>query len=97
MDHTLLDRLLRIKLLATDVDGVLTDAGMYYASDGVELKKFNTRDGLGLSLLRNAGFRLAIITSENTTIVTNRAKKLRITDVYQGTLTKIEAMEEMLA
>ncbi|HLP17504.1 MAG TPA: HAD hydrolase family protein, partial [Bacteroidota bacterium] len=46
---------------------------------------------------RNAGFRLAIITSENTTIVTNRAKKLRITDVYQGTLTKIEAMEEMLA
>lgn len=97
MDQTLIDRVKKIKLLATDVDGVLTDAGMYYASDGLELKKFNTRDGLGLSLMRNAGFKLAIITSENTAIVANRAKKLRITDVYQGTLTKVEAMEEMLA
>jgi 3-deoxy-D-manno-octulosonate 8-phosphate phosphatase (KDO 8-P phosphatase) len=96
MDQSLLDRLLKIKLLATDVDGVLTDAGMYYASDGIELKKFNTRDGLGLSLLRNADFKLAIITSENTVIVANRAKKLRITDVYQGTLTKVEAMEDLL-
>jgi 3-deoxy-D-manno-octulosonate 8-phosphate phosphatase (KDO 8-P phosphatase) len=96
MDHTLTERLVKIKLLATDVDGVLTDAGMYYASDGLELKKFNTRDGLGLSLLRNAGLKLAIITSENTAIVANRAKKLRITDVYQGTLTKVEAMEALL-
>jgi YrbI family 3-deoxy-D-manno-octulosonate 8-phosphate phosphatase len=96
MDQTLIDRIKQIKLLATDVDGVLTDAGMYYTSDGLELKKFNTRDGLGISLLRNAGFKLAIITSENTTIVANRAKKLKITDVYQGTLTKVEAMEDLL-
>ncbi|MGE5316221.1 MAG: KdsC family phosphatase [Acidobacteriota bacterium] len=97
MDQTLIDRIKKIKLLATDVDGVLTDAGMYYASDGLELKKFNTRDGLGLALMRNAGFKLAIITSENTAIVTNRARKLRITDVYQATLTKVEAMEDLLA
>jgi len=96
MDQSLIARMQKIKLLATDVDGVLTDAGMYYGSDGQEMKKFNTRDGLGLTLLRNAGFKLAIITSENSAIVANRAKKLRITDVYQGTFTKVEAMEELL-
>jgi YrbI family 3-deoxy-D-manno-octulosonate 8-phosphate phosphatase len=96
MDQSLADRIKKIKLLASDVDGVMTDAGMYYSSDGVELKKFNTRDGLGLALLRNAGFRLAIITSENTAIVAHRARKLKITDVYQGTFTKVEAMEELL-
>jgi 3-deoxy-D-manno-octulosonate 8-phosphate phosphatase (KDO 8-P phosphatase) len=96
MDQSLVERIKKIKLLATDVDGVLTDAGMYYASDGLELKKFNTRDGLGLALLRNAGFKLAIITSEKTAIVTNRAKKLRITDVFQGTFAKVEAMETLL-
>ncbi len=96
MDPLLVARIKKIKLLATDVDGVLTDAGMYYASDGVELKKFNTRDGMGLRLLRNADFKLAIITSENTAIVANRARKLQITDVYQGTFTKVEAMEELL-
>ena len=96
MDESLVARLKKIKLLATDVDGVLTDAGMYYASDGVELKKFNTRDGLGLAMLRFADFKLAIITSEKTAIVANRAKKLAITDVYQGTFAKVEAMEELL-
>ncbi len=96
MDQSLIARMQKIKLLATDVDGVLTDAGMYYGSDGQEMKKFNTRDGLGLTLLRNAGFKLAIITSENSAIVANRAKKLRITDVFQGTFTKVEAMEELL-
>jgi 3-deoxy-D-manno-octulosonate 8-phosphate phosphatase (KDO 8-P phosphatase) len=96
MDQSLVARIKKVKLLATDVDGVMTDAGMYYASDGLELKKFNTRDGLGLTLMRNAGFKLAIITSENTAIVAHRAKKLRITDVYQGTFTKVEAMEELL-
>lgn len=73
-----------IKLFLTDVDGVLTDGGMYYSENGVESKKFNTRDGMGLRLLRLAGIKTGIITSEDTEIVSNRAKKLQVDYLYQG-------------
>ncbi|MBQ3945253.1 MAG: acylneuraminate cytidylyltransferase [Alphaproteobacteria bacterium] len=73
-----------IKLFLTDVDGVLTDAGMYYSEKGDELKKFNTRDGMGLKLLQQAGIKTGFITTETTNIVTNRAKKLNIDYLYQG-------------
>lgn len=73
-----------IKVVISDVDGVLTDAGMYYSESGEELKKFNTRDGMGFEILRNAGFKTGIITSENTAIVSNRAKKLKVDYLYQG-------------
>ena len=96
MKKTLLARLKKIKLLATDVDGVLTDAGMYYSEHGDELKKFNTRDGMGLVLLRYAGVRLAIVTSEDTKIVERRAAKLRITDLLQGARDKVTALETIM-
>ncbi len=73
-----------VKLFCTDVDGVLTDAGMYYSENGDELKKFNTHDGMGLSLLRQQGIKTAIITSENTALVERRAKKLKVDYLYQG-------------
>lgn len=73
-----------IKLFLCDVDGTLTDGGMYYSEAGDELKKFNTRDGMGFQLLREAGIKIGIITSENTTIVENRAKKLKVDYLYQG-------------
>jgi len=73
-----------IKLVLTDVDGVLTDGGMYYSENGDELKKFNTRDGMAFELLRNAGIKTGIITSENTKIVENRAKKLQLDYLVQG-------------
>lgn len=73
-----------IKLFLTDVDGVLTDAGMYYTEFGDEFKKFNTRDGKGLELLRKTGVKTGIITSEDTNIVTNRAKKLKVDFLFQG-------------
>ena len=74
----------KIKLVISDVDGVLTDAGMYYTEDGNELKKFNTHDGMGFQLLRENGIKTGIITSENTNIVANRAKKLKVDFLYQG-------------
>jgi N-acylneuraminate cytidylyltransferase len=74
----------KVKLFLTDVDGTLTDGGMYYSENGDELKKFNTRDGLGIRLLREAGIKVGIITSENTKIVENRAKKLKADYLYQG-------------
>lgn len=73
-----------VKLFLTDVDGVLTDAGMYYTESGDEFKKFNTHDGKGLELLRKAGIKIGMITSENTKIVANRAKKLKMDYLYQG-------------
>jgi YrbI family 3-deoxy-D-manno-octulosonate 8-phosphate phosphatase len=73
-----------IKLFLSDVDGTLTDAGMYYGENGEELKKFNTHDGKGFELLRNAGIKTGIITSENTKIVERRAKKMRVDYLYQG-------------
>lgn len=74
----------KLKLFLTDVDGVLTDAGMYYSENGDELKKFNTHDGMGFQLLREAGIKTGIITSENTKIVERRAAKLKIDYLSQG-------------
>lgn len=96
MKKSLLPRLKKIKMLATDVDGVLTDSGMYYSENGDEMKKFSTRDGMGLVLLRKAGYKLAIITSEDTKIVERRAAKLKITDLFQGARDKVAAMEILM-
>lgn len=73
-----------VKLFLTDVDGVLTDAGMYYSENGDELKKFNTHDGMGFRLLQEAGIKTGIITTENTKIVENRARKLKVDYLHQG-------------
>ncbi len=73
-----------IELFVSDVDGTLTDGGMYYSESGEELKKFNTRDGMGFQMLHNAGIKTGIITSENTSIVERRAEKLNIDFLIQG-------------
>ena len=84
-----------IKLLALDVDGVMTDGGMYYSENGDELKKFNTRDGMGIQLLRENGIKIAIITKENTQLVERRAKKLNVDDLFQGVENKLVVLEEL--
>src|SRR3989475_4183424 len=73
---SLMRTLQRVRLLAMDVDGVLTDAGMYYSESGDELKKFNTRDGMGIKMLQAAGLITAFITREKTAIVERRGQKL---------------------
>ncbi|GAL78674.1 N-acetylneuraminate cytidylyltransferase [Algibacter lectus] len=83
--HVLSHNKKEIKLFLTDVDGVLTDAGMYYSENGGdELKKFNTHDGKGFELLRNENIKTGIITSENTKIVERRANKLKVDYLFQG-------------
>ena len=74
----------RIKLFLTDIDGVLTDAGMYYGNDGNEIKKFNAHDGMGMQLIRKRGIKVGLITSENTQIAINRFNKLKLDYLYQG-------------
>ena len=73
-----------IKLLLTDVDGVMTDSGMYYSEAGDELKKFNAHDGMGLQLIRKKGIKTGIITSEDTKLVERRFQKLKLDYLYQG-------------
>jgi YrbI family 3-deoxy-D-manno-octulosonate 8-phosphate phosphatase len=69
-------------LLCVDVDGVLTDAGMYYGPDGEVLKKFNTRDGMGLARLRDVGVAVALVSGEDSAIIHARAAKLQIDEVF---------------
>ena len=65
-----------IKLVGTDIDGVWTDARMYYSAEGDVMKSFSTYDGMGVKLLREAGIPLIIMTGEDTGIVAKRAEKL---------------------
>lgn len=85
----------QIRLFATDVDGVLTDAGMYYSESGDEWKKFNTRDGMGIKLLQRAGLVTAIVTQERTRLVARRAEKLAIPELHQGVMDKLSVIRGM--
>ena len=71
-----------IKLVATDIDGVWTDARMYVTPEGDWMKAFSTYDGMAVSMLQKKGIIVAILTSENTNIVLARAEKLNIDEVY---------------
>ncbi|OQW30923.1 MAG: HAD family hydrolase [Nitrospira sp. SG-bin1] len=82
-------------MFATDVDGVLTDAGMYYSESGDEWKKFNTRDGMGIKLLQKAGLITAIVTQERTRLVARRAEKLAIPELHQGVMDKLSVLRDM--
>jgi YrbI family 3-deoxy-D-manno-octulosonate 8-phosphate phosphatase len=83
--------------LCVDVDGVLTDAGMYYGPTGEVLKKFNTRDGMGLARVREAGVAVALISGEDSAIVHARAAKLNIDDVFSGIANKLEVIQDLCA
>ena len=91
----LIEKLKNIKLLAMDVDGTLTDSAMYYSANGEELKRFHTRDGMAMNLLRKAGIDTAIITSENSKIVMSRAMKLNIEHIIMGCRNKSTALRDL--
>src|SRR3984893_6618058 len=92
---TVSDRARRVRLLCVDVDGVLTDAGMYYGPDGEVLKKFNTRDGMGLARVREARIHVALISGEDSAIVHARAAKLKIDDVFSGVANKRAVIDQL--
>lgn len=74
----------KIKLVITDVDGVLTDGGMYYTAKGDSMKKFHVRDGMGVALLRSDNVPTIIVTKEQTRIVKQWAKKMKIKKLFDG-------------
>lgn len=84
-----------VRLLVLDCDGTLTDAGMYYSAEGELLKKFNTRDGKGLELVRAAGVQVALITGEQSAAVAARARKLKIDDCFLNVQDKLSALTEL--
>ena len=69
-------------MLITDVDGVLTDGGMYYSEKGEVLKKFNAKDGMGVEILKNNGIKTVFLTRENSKIVRLRGKKVKADGIY---------------
>lgn len=89
-------RLKKIKVLMVDVDGILTDGGIIIDSNGVETKKFNVQDGLGLILWQKCGFKSAIISARYSDVVAHRAKDLNIDKFFVGVSPKIKAYETLL-
>ena len=89
------EKLKKIKLLITDVDGVLTDNGLYYTEEGLVMKKFNVKDGMGVVLLRKAGIKTAIISTDESKIIQKRAERLKMDFVYTGTWEKDLKMREI--
>ncbi|WP_227367974.1 KdsC family phosphatase [Halomonas sp. M20] len=93
----LIQRARHIRLLALDVDGVMTDGRLYFQSDDQEIKTFGTQDGLGIKLLRQTGVEVAIITGRESRMVSRRAEALGIEHVMQGRDDKLEALQSLLA
>ena len=86
----------KIKVLAFDVDGVMTDGSITYDENGVEYKTFNAKDGHGLAKMAKNGFITAIITGRNNGTVDRRACDLRVTEVYQGVKNKLPILEAIM-
>jgi YrbI family 3-deoxy-D-manno-octulosonate 8-phosphate phosphatase len=86
-----------IELVASDVDGVLTDGRLVFGNDGVEFKRFHVRDGLGIKLWRQSGGTFALITARSSHAVSLRASELGIEHVRQGAENKLAALRELLA
>lgn len=90
-----IDLLKNIKVVVFDVDGTLTDNGLYYSKNGLELKKFNVKDGMAISLLKFIDIKTIFLTSENSEIITSRAKKLKIDFVIQNTHNKLDELTQL--
>ncbi len=93
--HTDRRQSIDVKLFLSDVDGVLTDAGMYYTENGDELKKFNTYDGMGFKILQAKGAKVGILTKEDRQLNRNRAKKLKLDFDFHGVDHKLELVQDL--
>ena len=85
----------KIKIFLSDVDGVLTDAGMYYTENGDEMKKFCTYDGMGFQLLQKTGVKVGIVTTEDRKLNRRRARKLELDFDFHGVKDKLEIVKDL--
>lgn len=91
----LANHLKKVKLLALDVDGILTDGGLYYTETGQELKKFNVKDGLGIKQLIKHGIEVAIISASTSEATRHRAQKLGIRHIFIGCDEKLSVLNDL--
>lgn len=89
------DKAARLRLMAFDVDGVLTDGSLYFTPNGDEIKSFSSLDGHGLKMLMEAGIEVAIITGRASRMVELRAANLGVTRLFQGVHDKRTVMREL--
>jgi 3-deoxy-D-manno-octulosonate 8-phosphate phosphatase (KDO 8-P phosphatase) len=97
MDANITKRLAALKLMAFDVDGVLTDGRLYYTDSGTEIKAFHTADGQGIKMLIDAGIKIALITARRSDLVERRARDLGVHFCFQGVEAKLGAFTEVLS
>lgn len=90
-----LERAAKVRLMAFDIDGVMTDGRLYFTASGEEMKAFHSRDGLGVKLLQSVGIEIAIVTGRTARVVDLRAQNLGITLVKQGVDDKLAAMRDL--
>ena len=95
MNQRLIKKIKKIKILLTDVDGVLTDGGMYYSSKGDVMKKFHARDGMAISLLKKNGIPTILVTKEKTLIVKQWTKKMNVKKLYDGIVKKEQVLKKI--
>lgn len=88
-------KLKKIKIVLSDVDGVLTDGGMFYSNDGLYLKKFFVKDGMGSYLLKQSGFQVGIITSDHSSINKIRGERLKLDFIYIDVADKKKILDEI--
>jgi 3-deoxy-D-manno-octulosonate 8-phosphate phosphatase (KDO 8-P phosphatase) len=96
MTQDAIERARDIKLVAFDVDGIMTDGSLYLTDDGHEIKAFNSLDGHGLKMLKSTGVELAIITGRTSQLVIHRARNLGITHLHQGAHDKLTVYRQLL-
>lgn len=94
-DDELRQKAAKIQLLLFDVDGVFTDGGVILGSQGFEAKRFNIQDGMGVTLAREGGFQVGIMTGRTSEAVSRRAAELRMDVLVQGSKDKVEALEKL--
>ncbi len=95
INSSLTKKLRKIKIVLTDVDGVLTDGGMYYSKEGDVMKRFHARDGMGVSLLRKNNIPTIIVTKEKNEIIKKWAEKMKVKKLYDGIQEKEKILEKI--
>ncbi len=97
LDAALIASLSQIKLLSLDLDGTLTDGGLYYFEDGGEARKYHVQDGFGIVAVQQAGIAVCLITMSNTPAIARRAERLRIQHCHMGVHDKLPVLKAICA
>lgn len=95
LNEALTEKLKSVKLIVTDVDGVLTDGGLYYTSEGLIMKKFNVKDGMGTRLLKERGIKTAIVTTDTSELIEIRAERMKVDYIFLGVWDKENKLKEI--